>query len=134
MKTALESLRSADARYTEKLIKLMKSFGMTIAEHRLLLLIESSLDTQEKISKATKLDTSTLSRQLKSAVKKELLDKIATGRDKRQLIYSVTEKGQANVKQIAAELARIDAAVFTDWNQNDRALLEQLLDKLEKSI
>ncbi|OIM31077.1 MarR family transcriptional regulator, partial [Oenococcus oeni] len=96
--------------------------------------IESGLDTQEKISLATKLDTSTLSRQLKSAVRKELLDKVATGRDKRQLIYSVTEKGQSDLKGIAAELARIDANVFSDWNQNDRALLDQLLDKLEKSI
>ncbi len=48
MKTALESLRNASALYNEKLVKLMKSFGMTIAEHRLLLLIESGLDTQEK--------------------------------------------------------------------------------------
>ncbi|MDN6967436.1 MarR family transcriptional regulator [Oenococcus sp. UCMA 17063] len=134
MKTELESLRNASALYNEKLSKLMKSFGLTIAEHRLLLLIESGLDTQEKISVATKLDTSTLSRQLKSAVKKELLDKVATGRDKRQLIYSVTEKGQTNLKEIAAELARIDAAVFSGWNQNDRALLDQLLDKLEKSV
>ncbi|EHN59464.1 MarR family winged helix-turn-helix transcriptional regulator [Oenococcus kitaharae] len=134
MKTALESLRNADALYTEKLVKLMKSFGLTIAEHRLLLLIESGLDTQEKISQATSLDTSTLSRQLKSAVNKDLLDKIATGRDKRQLIYSVTERGLDDVKKIAAELARLDAAAFENWNQNDRSLLEQLLEKLENSF
>ncbi|WP_439426097.1 MarR family winged helix-turn-helix transcriptional regulator [Oenococcus alcoholitolerans] len=132
--TALEILRQTDNIYIEKVTSIMKRFGMTYAEHRLLILVEEGFSTQEGISKKTNLDTSTLSRQLKSAVKKGFLKRTPTGKDKRQLVYFLTESGKNKNNAVAAELARLDHLIFSDWNRNDRALLNELLIKLKESF
>jgi DNA-binding MarR family transcriptional regulator len=80
------------------------------------------------------LDTSTLSRQLASLVKKEKLSKEAVGRDRRQLVYTITPAGLTALKAINAAYEQFEADVFDKWPQDEQNLLRILLNRLNKSV
>lgn len=134
MKDSLTALREIEKEHKNALLSITKKAKLTIAEWQLLLHILDDNTTQEQLSNATSLDTSTLSRQLKSLVKKEMLDKTPTGRDKRQLIYNVTELGQQSVKLINEAYNELEANIFNRWTDEEKNLLQILLNRLEKSL
>ncbi|KRO28285.1 transcription regulator [Lactiplantibacillus fabifermentans DSM 21115] len=119
---------------TAVLKRLTKAQGITVAEWQLLIKLQAGFDTQEKLAVEMQLDTSTLSRQLASLVKKEKLTKEAVGRDRRQLIYSVTATGDNAVATVNADYERFEAAVFDKWPQDEQNLLRILLNRLNKSV
>lgn len=96
--------------------------------------VGSGANTQEKLATAMQLDTSTLSRQLASLVKKERLSKEAIGRDRRQLVYTVTPAGTAALTKINADYQQFEAEVFDKWPQDEQNLLRILLNRLNKSV
>lgn len=85
-----------------------------------MLFILADNTTQEQLSNATSLDTSTLSRQLKNLVAKEMLNKTPTGRDKRQLIYSITELGKQSVNQINDDYKQLANQIFDRWTDEEK--------------
>ena len=90
--------------------------------------------TQELLSESTKLDISTLSRQLKRLLEKDMIEKTAVGRDKRQLIYKVTDKGTQASQYVAAEIQKLTDRVFNHWTDEEKNLLKILINRLEKSL
>ncbi|RRK10852.1 MarR family transcriptional regulator [Lactiplantibacillus garii] len=134
MKSSLAALAATAKQQTVMLKKITKAQGVTVAEWQLLMRLQAGYDTQEKLAAAMQLDTSTLSRQLASLVKKDRLSKEAVGRDRRQLIYSVTPAGASAVEQINAAYQQYEAAVFDKWPQDEQNLLRILLNRLNKSV
>ncbi|AVK60376.1 MarR family transcriptional regulator [Lactobacillus sp. CBA3605] len=134
MKSSLAALAATAKQQTAVLKKITKAQGITVAEWQLLTKLLAGFDTQEKLAIEMQLDTSTLSRQLASLVKKEKLSKQAVGRDRRQLIYAMTTAGQQAVTVVAADYATYEAAVFDKWPQDEQNLLRILLNRLNKSV
>ncbi|ETY74354.1 MarR family winged helix-turn-helix transcriptional regulator [Lactiplantibacillus fabifermentans] len=134
MKSSLMALADTAKQQTAVLKRLTKAQGITVAEWQLLIKLQAGFDTQEKLAVEMQLDTSTLSRQLASLVKKEKLTKEAVGRDRRQLIYSVTATGDNAVATVNADYERFEAAVFDKWPQDEQNLLRILLNRLNKSV
>ncbi|AVK63026.1 MarR family transcriptional regulator [Lactobacillus sp. CBA3606] len=134
MKSSLAALAATAKQQTAVLKKITKAQGITVAEWQLLTKLLAGFDTQEKLAIEMQLDTSTLSRQLASLVKKEKLSKQAVGRDRRQLIYTMTTTGQQAVDVVATDYATYEAAVFDKWPQDEQNLLRILLNRLNKSV
>ncbi|QBO35115.1 MarR family transcriptional regulator [Periweissella cryptocerci] len=134
MKSSLEALRDAEKIQKAALMKITKKYGLTIAEWQLLSTMMEGFDTQDKLSAETGLDTSTLSRQLKSILAKEYVDKVATGRDHRQLVYTVLTTGSDAVTNINGEYKNLEDTIFDKWSNEEVNMLRILLNRLEKSM
>lgn len=134
MKSSLTALAETAKLQTASLKQLTKAQGVTVAEWQLLIQLNMGANTQEKLATAMQLDTSTLSRQLASLVKKEKLSKEAVGRDRRQLVYTITPAGLTALNAINAAYEQFEADVFDKWPQDEQNLLRILLNRLNKSV
>lgn len=134
MKDILVALNSAAKNHRSQLFSITKATGLTISEWKLLTQVIAGNTTQEMLSETTKLDISTLSRQLKRLLEKEMIEKTAVGRDKRQLIYKVTEKGTQSSQYIQTEIDKLTEQVFNHWTEEEKNLLKILINRLEKSL
>lgn len=134
MKTVLEALRDTEKQYKIMLTKMTKSNGLTIAEWQLLSHVATGFDTQDKLSDETGLDNSTLSRQLSSLLKKEMVSNIAVGRDRRQLIYELTGKGNDVLTAVNEQHMMYEETAFKLWSAEEKSMVQILLNRLEKSL
>lgn len=134
MESSLNILRRIERLHKQQLMRVTKQANLTISEWELLNRVTAENNTQELLSKLMDLDTSTLSRQLKNLVTKEMLDKTATGKDHRQLIYDVTEKGDQAKTRIQEQVQRLDTTIFEHWSDEEKQLLQILLNRLAKSV
>ncbi|USS87445.1 MarR family winged helix-turn-helix transcriptional regulator [Fructilactobacillus hinvesii] len=134
MKNSLEALRAVSKIHQHNLQMITKAHHLTISEWQLLIAINSGNDTQEKLSQAMKLDTSTLSRQLKRLLVKEMIDKHAVGDDHRQLVYHLTEQGQTELNDVNAAYDQLQRQIFSQWTTDESNLLKILLNRLETSM
>jgi DNA-binding MarR family transcriptional regulator len=134
MKTILEALRQTEKQYKTALTKITKDNGVTIAEWQLLQHLDDEIDTQDKLSVDTGLDNSTLSRQLHSLVKKELVASEAIGKDHRQLIYKLTILGSDTLMAINEKHRFFQENVFKVWSEEETSMLQILLNRLNKSM
>ncbi|MFD1124531.1 MarR family winged helix-turn-helix transcriptional regulator [Lentilactobacillus raoultii] len=134
MKDILVALSSAAKNHRAKLMKITKAQNLTISEWKLLNYVINGQTTQEALSEVTKLDISTLSRQLKRLLVKEMLAKTAVGKDKRQLIYSVTDKGTESSQRVQQEVEGFQEQVFSHWTNEEKNLLKILINRLEQSL
>ncbi|WP_270310424.1 MarR family winged helix-turn-helix transcriptional regulator [Weissella cibaria] len=134
MKTVLEALRDTEKQYKTVLTKMTKSNGLTIAEWQLLSHVAAGFYTQDKLSDETGLDNSTLSRQLSSLLKKEMVSNIAVGRDRRQLIYELTVKGNDVLTAVNEQHMIYEETAFKLWSAEEKSMVQILLNRLEKSL
>ncbi|MBJ7615944.1 MarR family winged helix-turn-helix transcriptional regulator [Weissella confusa] len=134
MKTVLEALRDTEKQYKSILTRITKEQGVTIAEWQLLNHVSEGFDTQDKLSEETGLDNSTLSRQLSSLLKKELVSNIAVGRDRRQLIYELTLKGSDVLKAVNQQHTHYEETIFKLWSAEEKSMARILLNRLENSL
>ncbi|WP_373382511.1 hypothetical protein ABZM74_001219 [Weissella confusa] len=134
MKTVLEALRDTEKQYKSILTRITKEQGVTIAEWQLLNRLSEGFDTQDKLSEETGLDNSTLSRQLSSLLKKELVSNIAVGRDRRQLIYELTLKGSDVLTAVNQQHTHYEETIFKLWSAEEKSMARILLNRLENSL
>ncbi|GEO74167.1 transcriptional regulator [Levilactobacillus namurensis DSM 19117] len=134
MKSSLAALMTVTKAEQTLLRRLTKAHHLTVAEWQLLDHIGGGANTQESLAEATRLDTSTLSRQLKGLVTKELISKKAVGRDKRQLIYTVTDQGAVTASAMNRDFEDLADQIFEHWSDDERNLLQILLNRLAKSM
>jgi len=134
MKTVLEALRDTEKQYKSILTRITKEQGVTIAEWQLLNHVSEGFDTQDKLSEETGLDNSTLSRQLSSLLKKELVSNIAVGRDRRQLIYELTLKGSDVLTAVNQQHTHYEETIFKLWSAEEKCMARILLNRLENSL
>ncbi|KRN77177.1 MarR family winged helix-turn-helix transcriptional regulator [Weissella minor] len=134
MKQILDALQVAEKQYRTNLIQMAKGQGVTVAEWTLLGYVNDGYDTQDKLSKGMALDNSTLSRQLKSLVKKELVESEVISHDNRQLRYRLTQKGLDTMTALVDAQAEFNKQVFSVWSDEEKRMMEILLNRLDKSI
>lgn len=134
MKDSLVALRSTEKQYQKILLKLTKSVELTISEWRLLSKVIAGIQTQDQLAEASSLDISTLSRQLKSLISKNMISKKAIGPDKRQLVYQVTDKGLLADKGATKLYQELTSDIFNHWTAEEQKLLKILLNRLEQSV
>lgn len=134
MKQILDALQVAEKQYRTNLIQMAKGQGVTVAEWTLLGYVNDGYDTQDKLSEGMALDNSTLSRQLKSLVKKELVESEVISHDNRQLRYRLTQKGLATMTALVDAQAEFNNQVFSVWSDEEKRMMEILLNRLDKSI
>ncbi|MBS0949312.1 winged helix-turn-helix transcriptional regulator [Weissella minor] len=134
MKQILDALQVAEKQYRTNLIQMAKGQGVTVAEWTLLGYVNDGYDTQDKLSKGMALDNSTLSRQLKSLVKKELVESEVISHDNRQLRYRLTQKGLDTMTALVNAQAEFNNQVFSVWSDEEKRMMEILLNRLDKSI
>ncbi|WP_062358714.1 hypothetical protein, partial [Weissella sp. DD23] len=96
--------------------------------------VAAGFDTQDKLSDETGLDNSTLSRQLSSLLKKEMVSNIAVGRDRRQLIYELTVKGNDVLTAVNEQHMIYEETAFKLWSAEEKSMVQILLNRLEKSL
>ncbi|KRN79001.1 MarR family winged helix-turn-helix transcriptional regulator [Fructilactobacillus lindneri] len=96
--------------------------------------INNEYNTQEKLAKEMSLDTSTLSRQLKRLVEKGMVHKTAIGKDRRQLVYNIDEKGVNAYKSIENDYQTFKLHIFEQWTDEEKNMLKILLNRLENSM
>lgn len=134
MKSSLEALIAINKVQQTLLQRMTKRYQLTVSEWQLLDHIGGGENTQEILAQQTRLDTSTLSRQLKGLVAKEMVTKEAIGRDKRQLIYTITEQGTQTAVAINTAFEDLSDQIFEHWSTDERNLLQILLNRLDKSL
>ncbi|QCZ48334.1 MarR family transcriptional regulator [Levilactobacillus brevis] len=134
MKSSLEALIAINKVQQTLLQRMTKRYQLTVSEWQLLDHIGGGENTQEILAQQTWLDTSTLSRQLKGLVAKEMVTKEAIGRDKRQLIYTITEQGTQTAAAINTAFEDLSDQIFEHWSTDERNLLQILLNRLDKSL
>lgn len=134
MKEILNVLHETDKDYQKILKKLTKECQLTIAEWKLLQQVENEFDTQEQLSQATGLDTSTLSRQLNSLMKKEMIENQVVGHDHRHFIYQITDTGTKSLEFIQSQYHEIEQQIFSVWSEEEKSMLQILLNRLDKSM
>ncbi|AJA79559.1 MarR family transcriptional regulator [Levilactobacillus brevis] len=134
MKSSLEALIAINKVQQTLLQRMTKRYQLTVSEWQLLDHIGGGENTQEILAQQTRLDTSTLSRQLKGLVAKEMVTKEAIGRDKRQLIYTITEQGTQTAAAINTAFEDLSDQIFEHWSTDERNLLQILLNRLDKSL
>jgi len=134
MKSSLSALISINKVQQTLLQRMTKQYHLTVSEWQLLDHIASGENTQEILAQNTKLDTSTLSRQLKGLLAKSMVTKEAVGRDKRQLLYTITDDGRNTAEKIHAAFEGLSDDVFEHWSTDERNLLQILLNRLDKSF
>ena len=134
MKSSLEALIAINKIQQTLLQRMTKRYQLTVSEWQLLDHIGGGENTQEILAQQTRLDTSTLSRQLKGLVAKEMVTKEAIGRDKRQLIYTITEQGTQTAAAINTAFEDLSDQIFEHWSTDERNLLQILLNRLDKSL
>ncbi|TGD19007.1 MarR family winged helix-turn-helix transcriptional regulator [Levilactobacillus suantsaiihabitans] len=134
MKSSLAALIGISKVQQTLLQRMTKQHHLTVSEWQLLDHIGGGENTQEILAAKTNLDTSTLSRQLKGLVTKNMVTKKAIGRDKRQLVYTITEQGTATAEDINTAFEALSDDVFEHWSTDERNLLQILLNRLDKSM
>lgn len=134
MKSSLAALMTVTKAQQTLLQRMVKRYHLTVSEWQLLDQIGSGANTQEILAHQTRLDTSTLSRQLKGLVTKQMVTKQAVGRDKRQLIYTITATGTTTAAAINQAFEDLADQVFEHWSADERNLLQILLNRLAKSM
>lgn len=134
MKNSLTALREISKLQQQQLQTLTKGNNLTISEWQLLLSISNGFNKQETLSKKMELDTSTLSRQLKRLVEKEMVHKKAIGKDKRQLVYTISDLGNKAIVDIGNNYTKIKDRIFEQWSDEEKKMLKILLNRLENSM
>jgi len=63
-----------------------------------------------------------------------MVTKKAIGRDKRQLVYTITQQGEDTAEEINTAFEALSDQVFEHWSTDERNLLQILLNRLDKSM
>lgn len=110
---------------------------LTIAEWQLLQNVLDGNDTQTELVKKTKLDVSTLSRQLSKLVEKNLLSIKKMGEKpmaRKKYLYQITDQGRTAIDEMNADFEKMSSELFSQWTNEEQNLLKILLNRLNTSF
>lgn len=143
MKASLDVLLDVQKNYKQLLKKMTRIHTLTIAEWQLLQNVLDGNDTQTELVKKTKLDVSTLSRQLSKLVEKNLLSIKKMGENKKmgekpmarkKYLYQITDQGRTALDEMNADFEKMSSELFSQWTNEEQNLLKILLNRLNTSF
>lgn len=137
MKASLDVLLDVQKNYKQLLKKMTRIHTLTIAEWQLLQNVLAGNDTQTELVKKTKLDVSTLSRQLSKLVEKNLLSIKKMGKKpmaRKKYLYQITDQGRTALNEMNADFEKMSSELFSQWTNEEQNLLKILLNRLNTSF
>ncbi|GAW63155.1 transcriptional regulator [Ligilactobacillus acidipiscis DSM 15836] len=137
MKASLDVLLDVQKNYKQLLKKMTRIHTLTIAEWQLLQNVLDGNDTQTELVKKTKLDVSTLSRQLSKLVEKNLLSIKKMGEKpmaRKKYLYQITDQGRTALNEMNADFEKMSSELFSQWTNEEQNLLKILLNRLNTSF
>lgn len=136
MRSSLDSLLVLEKKYHNILNKVAQQHGLTIAEWQLLIKISDGAQTQEQLAHITKLNISTLSRQLTRLETKKFVIKSPTAgkRGRGYFVYTETEKGKETMQEMETAIKTLEQRLFMRWSDEETKLLQVLLNRLVQSM
>ncbi|EKU94008.1 Predicted transcriptional regulator [Alloiococcus otitis] len=94
-------------------------------------IIQDDQMTLKDITQASKLDKSTISRQVNNLVKKDLLKKLP-GQDKRYAYFEMTKFAKDRYQSYQEEADRAFADLLSSWTEDEKQKLSILLMRLNR--
>lgn len=137
MKASLDVLLDVQKNYKQLLKKMTRIHTLTIAEWQLLQNVLDGNDTQTELVKKTKLDVSTLSRQLSKLVEKNLLSIKKMGEKpmaRKKYLYQITDQGRTALNEMNDDFEKMSSELFSQWTNEEQNLLKILLNRLNTSF
>ena len=137
VKESLDILLDIQKSYTQLLKQMTHLHTVTIAEWQLLQNVADGSNTQSELVSTTKLDVSTLSRQLSKLVKKDLLAIEKMGEkptERKKYLYTMTNKGQEVLRKMDQDFTQLKDSLFSQWTKEEQNLLKILLNRLNTSF
>lgn len=112
---------------------LLHELGLSHSTINLIELIGEDELTLKEITAKSRLDKSTVSRQMNALVKKELVTKTA-GEDKRYVYFKLNEKAGEVFKDYHVKLEEKIQKVLSGWTEEEAHMLTVLLGRFNRSM
>jgi DNA-binding MarR family transcriptional regulator len=133
MLSSLEALEQINLRRQALLKKACHEAGGTIADWKIVNYLKNELLSIQDFVELSGLDMSTLSRQVKKAVEKELILRKNSNQDHRRLVFEVTEKGQLLRAYVNEQISKFDQKLFENWSKEESAMFNILINRVLKN-
>lgn len=135
MRSTLATFNQLNLLYQEQKKHWALRLDLKLAQVNILMAIEPD---QERISHAelitlTKLDASTLSRQLNTMAQEGLLTKV-TGADPRQRVYALTPTAKMALSTLQQLQTELENHIQQNWSTDEQQLLKILLNRYYQSF
>jgi len=111
-------------------------FGLTIWEWRVIAVLGSQAQplTAQGVCEAAAADKVTISRAIRALNARGLVNRRLNARDRRASDVTLTPEGRIVYAEIAPSALACEAHMLRAFSSDERAELERLLDKLERSL
>jgi DNA-binding MarR family transcriptional regulator len=129
----LEALETIIKQRHNFLKRTCKEHGGTIADWKIINFLKDDLLSVQDFVELSGLDMSTLSRQVKRAVEKQLITRSQTKNDQRRTLFKATEKGQLLRKAINERLLAYDQKLFENWSKEELSMFNILINRVLKN-
>lgn len=124
---ALKQLQQVQHHFEQQLYQ---KLGLRQADIKLLTYLNEAEQTLAALRRHTNLDISTLSRQLKALVQRNLVIKQAVKSDQRKRHFLITSLGRTKLADFKTAMQEYEQAIFANWSAEEKQLLKVLLNRL----
>lgn len=129
----LEKVTDLNQLYKQVAELVLHEHGLSSSAINLIKLMGDSEYTLKQITELSRLDKSTVSRQMNALVKKDFVTK-TTGQDKRFAYFTITKKAQTVFSEYHSHLEKKFESILTGWTQEEVHMLTVLIGRLNRSM
>ncbi|KRL62058.1 MarR family winged helix-turn-helix transcriptional regulator [Latilactobacillus fuchuensis] len=135
MNSTLTTFNQLNLLYQEQKKQWAQRLNIKLAQVNILMLVapEQALLSHAALIDSTKLDASTLSRQLNGMAQEGLLVK-TKGTEPRQRVYTLTEHAQRIATRLRQWQTELEQQVQDNWSAEEQQLLKILLNRYYQSF
>lgn len=129
----LEKVTEMNQLYKQVAELMLHEHGLSSSAINLIKLIGNDEYTLKDITQKSRLDKSTVSRQMNALVKKEFVTK-TTGEDKRYAYFTLTDKALDVFSNYHKHLEEKFESILSGWTEEEVHMLTVLLGRLNRSM
>lgn len=129
----LEKVTELNILYKQVTELMLKEHGLSHSAINLIHLIKGNEFTLKEITELSKLDKSTVSRQMNALVKKEFVTK-TVGKDKRFAYFTLTDDALAVFNDFQTHLKEKFNSILSGWTEEEVHMLTVLVGRLNRSM
>lgn len=129
----LEKVTEMNQLYKQVAELILQEHGLSSSAINLIKLIGDDEYTLKDITQKSRLDKSTVSRQMNALVKKEFVTK-TTGEDKRYAYFTLTDKGLNVFSNYHNHLENKFESILSGWTEEEVHMLTVLIGRLNRSM
>lgn len=129
----LEKVTDLNHLYKQVAELILNEHGLSSSAINLSKLMGENEYTLKQITELSRLDKSTVSRQMNALVKKDFVTK-TTGQDKRYAYFTITDKAQAVFSDYHSHLEKKFESILSGWTQEEVHMLTVLVGRLNRSM